>query len=781
MRTRVLLLLLLIVAAAQLDVYAQPVVRLSGTITDAHTHEVLPRASVAILGTRSGTIANSDGKYSLALTAGSTVRLRISSLSYRPDTITISIAADTRRDIELTPYPAELETVVVTSDASREQARKIMREVIRRKKLWRDCLHSYQCTAYSRWNMRTISGDDTTVRSVVESNADGYWRSDKGLYERVTARRQTANFPAEANQFSLGEIMNFYDNRIDFDEFSLTTPVADDAFSSYDYDLVGTGTVGNSPVWKIRLYPGVASEAFDGVVWIDQIDYSIAYLDLTPSAAVKLGPMKDIRLQQTFDLFRDTFWMPVNLRSQVTFKLDLPFVPQFKLELITLIKDYSINTSIPDSMFIGPRHRAAPQADSTSKTVFEESRPIPLATDEAKAYHTIDSSVAAHKSDSSGGGFSLLDVLSFLDIPRYDQIEGFRFGIAQSVKPLDSWPLTLSGALAYGLRDKQWKYDVGLRQGLIWKTQKRSVFTGSLSGEFSGEYKDVQDVWLWLSAHYFDDLAARGDAYSSVETSITSLIYKRDYQQFYRHKGFSVGLDGSPVSGLQPSLTYRNENIWDADSLRLVNDSIPSQKHTNATLALSLGYDIPVHGMSIELGATLTTASHGLGSDYAFTTAQVDLSASKRLGGWGVMQITGLYQTTLAGGLPRWNLLYFETRDEFFSKFDHIRGMKPFEFMGDRIWSVDIDHNFYDLPTRLLGLNFLDPLNLQWRVHAAIAATSITHSATAPAATTGERPYTEIGFGVGNIYHIINLDATWRLDHKTGSDFYPSVNLQFVF
>jgi hypothetical protein len=781
MRLQPIVLIILLTFCYTVSLHAQGTVRLSGSITSKVTGETLSRASVGIIGTKRGTIANADGKYSLVLEKNASVRLRITSLGFEPDTTTISISEDTKRDIQLKPSPAQLEEVVVRSDASREEARRIMHEVIKRKKLWFDRLTNYTCSAYSRWNIRTISGRDTTVRSVAESNADGYWKKDKGLYERITSRRQTANFPAEANQFSLGEIMNFYDNRIDFDEFSLTTPVADDAFDSYDFDLVATGTLNGSPVWKIKLYPGTTSLAFDGEVWIDELDYSLAYLNVTPSSSVKLGPMKDILLEQTFDLFRDTFWMPINLRSQVTFKLDIPLVPQFKLELISLIKDYNINTTIADSFFTGMHHRSLPNADSTSKTAFDEVRPIPLAADEAKAYKVIDSTVAAKKSDSSSS-FSLLSIISLFDFPRYNQVEGWRFGIGDNIKLFDSWPLRLSGDVAYGLRDKLWKYDIGIRQGLAWTSHKRPVFIGSLNGEINGEYKDVQDVWLWLNAHYYDDLAQRGNAYSNIETSITSLIYKRDYQEFYHHKGFTIGVDGSPIGALDATLNYTNENIWDADSLHIVNNSSPSLvKHRNASLAVSLGYGLTLGKVALDAKASLTSSSSALGSDYAFTTFGAELKASKRLGGWGVMDITGRYQSALAGLLPRWDLLYFETRDEFFSRFNNLRGMKPFEFMGDRVWSVVLEHNFYDLPTRLLGLHFMDPLNLQWRFHAAIAAADMLRSGTAFAQTTNGKPFSEIGFGVGNIYNIINLEATWRLTHKTGSDFYPTVSIAFSF
>lgn len=766
-----------------ISLFAQNDVKLSGAITEKHTNEAIARASISVLGSKKGTIANKDGRYTIMLETGRRHRLRITAVGYEPDTIEVTISEDTKRDLKLAASSVKSNEIVIRGDASRVEARRIMREVIRRKKEWRDNLNTYTCEAYSRWNVRTISGRDTMIRSIVESTADGYWDKENGFYERITGRKQTANFPAEANVFSVGTIMNFYDDRIDFGDYSLTSPVADDAFDSYDYDLIGTTKINGEPVWQIVLYPGTVSTAFEGSLWIAQSDYTIAFLELEPSKAVKLGPLSEMKFQQTFDLYQDSFWMPIDLRTFIEVELSLPLVPVFRVELLSLIKNYSINTPIPDSIFAGKRHAALATADSVDSNVWAASRAIPLAADEEKAYVRIDSTIKTEKEEPAAGIFSFGTLLSLIDLPSYNTVEGWRLGLKTSFKPLDSWPLNVSGTVAYGFTDEEWKFSAGIRQGIIFETKKSNVFSGSLDGDFRGEYKDVQDVTLWLTAKYFDDLTQRGELYSSLENSLTSLIYKDDYQELYKEAGYQIGLELTPWerNGSSFYVHYGGTKLSDPRTVNIVNDTNVNKEHPYNSITLGVNQSHEIGDVSVSLDGEFLTTSKNLKSDYSFSTIDLTLGLSKRLGGWGVMDLTARYATALSGELPRWNSFFIETRDRFFSHFNNFRGLYPLEFMGDEVASLHLEHNFYDLPTRVVGLDFMEPLKLQWRLHGGIAATNTNRSGSAIVPTTNDRPYGEVGVGVGNIFNLVNLDATWRLNHIRETNFYFTVAIQFSF
>ncbi|MFI5264396.1 MAG: DUF5686 family protein, partial [Candidatus Kapaibacterium sp.] len=602
--------------------FAQPStsVQLSGTVKSKETGESIPRASIGILGTQQGTIANKEGSFSISLDKGRSYRLRIRAIGYRPDTISLTLNSSEERTFSLAIEPIIGKEIIISGDASRIEARRIMHEVIRRKKEWQTKLNDFQCSAYSRWNLRSLSSSDTTVQSVLESTADCFWKKGKGFSEIITSRRQTANFPPQLNAFSVGDIINFYDNRLEFNDLSLVGPAADDAFSFYDYDLTGTGLINGVSVYQISVEPDLLTEGFEGVLWIDQTDYTIAYLDLSPGKAVKIAPLKELHLQQTFELFENNFYLPVDLRTNFSVKLQLPFIPEFKFELLSVLQNYTINKGLEDSLFSAKRHRIAPLADSIDTAKWDSNRPIPLAVDEAKAYHRIDSTVAEAKKDSSNG-FSLFDLLDFIDIPRYNHIEGWRFGLSKKLTPDRSFPFSVNGALAYGLNDKLWKYEVGFKQGILWTTRSRNYVTGDLSAGLTGKVVKEPVVLLSFEAKYFDDLTARGDAYGSIFNTITSLAYDKDYQEFYHEKGLVTILNLTPGSGFEASLTYRRTNLWNTDTLHLVVTPFPTiAKHPLSMFNLTLTDEHSFGGLQLHSSGTLAYTSSQIGSGYTFST-----------------------------------------------------------------------------------------------------------------------------------------------------------------
>ena len=307
---------------------------------------------------------------------------------------------------------------------------------------------------------------------------------------------------------------------------------------------------------------------------------------------------------------------------------------------------------------------------------------------------------------------------------------------------------------------------------------------GDFNGGFSGKVVKEPVVLLSFEAKYFDDLTARGDAYGRVFNTITSLIYNKDYQQFYHEKGFSLALLLTPGFGFNASVKYKNSQIWDTDSQHIIFPLTTSRKEQFNRIDVSADKDFSFDGFSFQ-GSALTEIS----IPSSFTTLKLELVGNKRIGGLGLMEITARYETLLTpelpapfvGPLPSWDYFFFETRSGFFSHNGYFRGLSPFEFQGDRLWSLNLEHNFYDLPTRLLGIHFLDQFDLHWLLHAGIG--EIEHEGVFPLGSpiTGGKPYSEIGLGIGNIMNILQLEGTWRLTHKTTSNFYPTLEIKFSF
>jgi hypothetical protein len=117
------ILLFLITAAGQ----AQNSSSINGYITDSETGETLISANIALLEINRGTSTNTSGYYSITNITPGTYTLVASYIGYRQFEQEVElIGGETERiDIEMIPAGLELETVVVESQAEREEQRNI--------------------------------------------------------------------------------------------------------------------------------------------------------------------------------------------------------------------------------------------------------------------------------------------------------------------------------------------------------------------------------------------------------------------------------------------------------------------------------------------------------------------------------------------------------------------------------------------------------------------------------------------------------------------------------
>ena len=109
--------------------------------------------------------------------------------------------------------------------------------------------------------------------------------------------------------------------------------------------------------------------------------------------------------------------------------------------------------------------------------------------------------------------------------------------------------------------------------------------------------------------------------------------------------------------------------------------------------------------------------------------------------------------------------------------------MSPLEFQGDQVWSAMFEQNFYNLPTRLLGIH--PGGDLHWFGFANAAGATLSSETAGKLATPVgpilNGPFVEAGFGIGNIFNILRFDAAWRLTHKTDRNFFVTGTLAFSF
>ncbi|HET6512897.1 MAG TPA: DUF5686 family protein, partial [Candidatus Kapabacteria bacterium] len=508
-------LALLILLVLPVDLLAQH--EMTGFVRGSGTNEGIPGASIAMLGTSRGAKANAQGKYRLLVT-GDEVRIRVSAIGFRPDTIVLRAPFPPARDFTLALSPITGKDVTVTADNSRVEARRIMRQVIETKDSWQPLIRDYAFDVYGRLNAISISGGDTSIISIIESIAKGYWTKERGYAERIVARKQTANLPASANRFSLLGIMNFYDERVELPDYTIVSPVARDAFDRYDYDLAGTTSINGSNSYIISVEPrGELVPALMGTLYIDQEDYSITYLQLSPNKAVKIGPLKDGRVEQQFRLIDNKYWMPSENKFYIKAEFTMPLIPAFTIEHVAVLQNYLINGGVPDSVYKGDARKVDARADSITPVEWAQMRVIPLNEDEQAAYTRIDSVTLIRQEAPSFSPIGAAIGLLLGGTPySFNRVEGSRFEIGTGAENIGGWPFSFRALGAYGVSDERFKYDVGVSQGLLWREVRRVEGGLGSDGNFHSSVREDVEPTLSVTGRIYDDNAWIGEAYGKL-------------------------------------------------------------------------------------------------------------------------------------------------------------------------------------------------------------------------------------------------------------------------
>ena len=358
-----------------------------GKVRDQSTGETLSAATIRILGTARGTIANADGIFELQIEADSS-RIVVSSIGYTADTLRVK-PSEGVYDVRLTPSAIVMPEVVVSSE---DPAVEIIRRAIARKHQWVDQLATYSMEAFTRQCIRR----DTAIASITESMTKGYWRAGDTLREVIVRRRQTRNVPESFNFAAVGVLLNFNEDRVHFVGYDFVGPTANDALDYYDYKLIRTRVGAGREVYDIAMKPAVRTlPLFAGTVSIEGDTYALVGVDIQPNEAFGLPFVRDftIRYQQQFALYDSTFWLPVDIRIDAHAEISIPGfqIPAIGFEQTSAISSYAVNVPVPDSLFRKPRVSVDSTATRMDSSSWAARTVLPMTLEEQQAYRTLDS------------------------------------------------------------------------------------------------------------------------------------------------------------------------------------------------------------------------------------------------------------------------------------------------------------------------------------------------------------------------------------------------------
>ena len=781
---------------------------LTGRITDVKSNNPLAYANVRVINTTLGTAANSKGFYELKLSAGK-YTLVASYIGYFSDTLFIDISKS-MEEINFTLKETEVLLPDVVILPGENPALEIIRKAIKKKHERNEKLNSYEYEAYTKGIVRTTdeisargrtvsagigTGEDSTdlkITGIIENQSKGYFKKPDLFKDVIIARKQSANFPPTINVVTGGRlIQNFYEDDIRFFGSKLPSPISNEALEYYYYYIDRVVLMNDRKVYKIFMSPESADDpGFVGSVFINDSTYELILVNLELNRSANVGGIFDtIGIFQQFFSY-DGIYMPVDYR--LFMKGNILGLARFGFELNTILYDYKINPALSDDIFSKAIVTVLPDADKKDSLFWMSAQTIPNTTEEESAYHRIDS--LQQLPFSFWDEFSWVSTRIYfneyfstngtLNCWRFNSVEGFTPRLSFYLEDFLDQRLNSSLNLAYGFSDERFKSDFAFEYLL-------------------GDYRTTSvNLNLFNS---IKELFGKSDDYTDLTASLLALLNKEEFRSYYYSSGFDFKFESEvfPVLDLSVGfLTHKDKNAYTNTQFsffRKDKDYPPNPPIYEISInALTVGFKLDFRDYIEDgyfrrrtsmgdsytiLGSDITYSNQDLlNSDLNYTTYKMYITNFTRSfrSTYFNIRLFGMYNV---GTLPYQNMYALPGNLQWLSKPFTFRTLRVNEVFGERVAALYFEYDFHDEIFKLLKVPGLKDWEITLSIFFNSALSEIGNESQAilpREVKTFNKPFYEIGFGIGQGIIPMKLEFGWKLNYRGENNFIIALN-SFLF
>jgi len=797
-------IVLFIVAAILSSVQTQgQSISLIGKVKDKLTNENLSFANIKVSGTTSGTAANYEGKFELKLRQGN-YQIITSFIGYKSDTLNISLKSDYEIQVFLEPISIRMQEITVLPGIN--PALEIIRKSIIAKNERDNKLDSYTFKAYTKGLVKTtkdfissdrsiditIGGRDTgelKITGIIENESIGYFKKPKQYKDEIIARKQSANTPPTINVLTGGRILqNFYTDDIQFFGRPIPGPISNNAIEYYYYILQDTLLMDYQKVFKIYFEPIDNSDpGFYGNVYIVDSIFALVKIDVNLNSSANPGGLfNKVNIFQQFVPFDDNIYMPIDYRIFV--EGNFIGIAKFGFELNSIFYEYQINQSIDENHFGMAVIKILPGADDKDSNYWKSVQSIPNTSAEIEAYKRIDSLESIPK--NFWDNFSLLNTTLFinenlsitgpLSLYGFNKVSGHTLNFGTFINNSLNKRLSTSLAFGYGFSDKK------------------------LQADFSANYRFGEYRTGSFSFNTFNKLTTLFEEYieyNKLTSTLTSIIGKYDFRDYYYTKGIEVEISdyilpffrfGMGYSSRSDNNAINNSDFSLFNKKKIYNPNKPIYESNINTVSVSFNFDFRNYIEDIysrrrisQGKAFVLISGEAEFSNISILKSSLDYNNYKlKLAGFFPSfksstlncEIEGIHTT---GELPYQMMYALPGNIESAGKPFTFRTIRPAEIFGDNGIIINIQHNFNDELFRLLKVPYIKnwQLTLTGYINAAFLQISERSKKIIPVQFTEfKKPLYEIGFGIGHLMLPLTFEFTWRLSHRGKNNFVFGLN-----
>jgi len=786
--------------------------KVSGVVVD-DTNVSIPYANVYFKGTSEGVITDENGKFYLE-SQNTYSEVVISFVGFAPKEVKLNGTVNYNLTVKLSEARELKEVVLYSGKTSKKNnpAIDILRKIWeRRRKNGLKMFKQYEYDKYEKveFDMNTIDsafmknkifkGMEFIFNHVDTSNVTGktylpifinealsnvYGDNVSNRKKEVTRANKNSGF--SNNQQILAFIKDLYvdydiyDNYLKFFDKDFVSPLSRTGINVYNYVLADSTFIEKKWCYNIVFYPRRKAElTFKGNFWVNDTTFAIKKIVMSASKSANINWVKDIYIEQEFDVVNDSVFLLKRDHMMSDFALNKKEDSKGVYgKRTTLFRDYVFDKKKADNFYTADVNHNDEAIYQKDDNYWEENRFETLNKDERGVYKMLDTLKTVKKFKriysvvaTLGSGYYQIGNFDYGPIFSsfgYNDVEGIRLRTGGRTYFGQNDPWRVEGYTAYGFKDNKFKY--GISGKWMVNKEKRIILAG-------GNRRDVEQIGVSLTAT--SDVLGRSFASSSLFSSgsnnkLTNVNFTT----------FSAEIEPVKHLVLRGSLNYRTLRSADPQqfSMDYYIDPYDHSKGVKGNLdqyefgamveytpkRKTVGYGVERTDVDLNYAKLFLNFSQGIkgtfGSDFEYQKVQFYYRQPILVGGFGRL-FTTLEAGKIFGDVPLGLMGVVPGNQSYFIIENTYNLMNYYEFVADEYVSLHLEHNFNGrLFSRIPGirnLNLREIIGIKG-VYGTVSDGNRRLNASSIEYRAPEDVYWEYHAGIGNIFKVFRIDFAWR-------------------
>lgn len=574
---------------------------------------------------------------------------------------------------------------------------------------------------------------------------------------------------------------NIYNNHLTFFDKSFTSPLSTTGIDVYNYVLRDSSFIDNKWCYNILFYPRRKNElTFKGDFWVNDSTYAIKNINMAVSKSANINWVKDIYIEQEFEVVNDSVFLLTRDYMMSDFAINKKEESKGVYgKRTTLVRNHKFNEVKPDKFYKEEVNFIDNEVYTKSDVYWEENRFEKLNKDEIGVYKMLDTLKTVKKFKQMynlvtilGSGYIQKGNIDFGPIFStfgYNVVEGIRVRVGGRTYfgPNDKW--RFQGYTAYGFDDNKFKY--GLSGKWMVDSKKRIIIE-------AGNRRDVEQIGASLTTT--NDVLGRSFASSALFASgnngkLTNINLTMASVEIEPTKNliFKTGFSYRTLESASPtfSLDYYSDDTYTTTKSEVKQSEVNLQVEYTPRRK-TVGYGVERLNVDSPYSRFFVNYSQGfkglIDSDFDYSKLQLYYKQPITIGPLGRTNLTMELGKTF-GQVPLGLMSVIPGNQTYFIIGNTFNNLNFYEFVSDEYTTLQWDHNFQG---RLLSrIPLMRKLN--WReiigvrgAYGSISNENQLINASGLVYKAPKQPYWEYSVGIGNIFKVFRIDASWRGNYR---------------